>query len=209
MSSISLLALAAVLLFLPKSLGCSLTEDWRPISYRQRLVQAEIVVHAKVLNKTETPGYEDMWPHTYAGLFEVYCVLKGGPLQYNITVVEIGGPTTCSRTEVDVGEEYILLLTRREHDVLAPHEVNTQTAAIPATQDNLDMVALTCGLQNFTIPLGGAANLPEQRGCPTHPNESGEQCVYVGMASHVVMSTTLSLMSALLTRVFGLLEVAL
>ncbi|CAH1238434.1 Hypp5589 [Branchiostoma lanceolatum] len=150
-----------------------------------------------------------MWPHTYAGLFEVYCVLKGGPLQYNITVVEIGGPTTCSRTEVDVGEEYILLLTRREDDVLAPHEVNTQTAAIPATQDNLDMVALTCGLQNFTLPLGSPGNLPENMGCPIHPNETGEQCVYAGAASHVVMSTTLSLMAALLTCAFDLFQVAL
>ncbi|XP_078622016.1 uncharacterized protein LOC144888122 [Branchiostoma floridae x Branchiostoma japonicum] len=206
MPSVSLLVFGAVLLFLTKSQGCSPVEGWHTITYPQRLVQADIVAHVKVLNKTETPGYEDMWPQTYAGLLEVYCVLKGGPLQSNITVVELGELTTCSRTIVDIDEEYILLLTRREDGALAPDEVNIQTAALPATPDNLDMVARTCGLPDFTLPLGGANN---QTGCPTHPNDSGEQCVYAGAASHVVMSTALSLMCALLTYTFGLLWAAM
>eukprot|EP00058_Branchiostoma_floridae_P006511 XP_002591999.1 hypothetical protein BRAFLDRAFT_79588 [Branchiostoma floridae] len=267
MPSVSLLVFGAVLLFLTKSQGCSPVEGWHTITYPQRLVQADIVAHVKVLNKTETPvdideeyillltrreggalapdevniqtaalpatrdnldmvartcglpdftlplggannqtGYEDMWPQTYAGLLEVYCVLKGGPLQNNITVVELGELTSCSRTLVDIDEEYILLLTRREGGALAPDEVNIESAALPATQDNLDMVARTCGLPDFTLPLGGANN---QTGCPTHPNDSGEQCVYAGAASHVVMSTALSLMCALLTCAFCLLWAAM
>ncbi|XP_078622017.1 uncharacterized protein LOC144888123 [Branchiostoma floridae x Branchiostoma japonicum] len=206
MPSVSLLVFGATLLFLPKSEGCSPAEGWHTITYPQRLVQADIVAYVKVLNKTETPGYEDMWPQTYAGLLEVYCVLKGGPLQYNITVLELGELTSCSRTTVDIDEEYILLLTRRENGVLTPDEVNIESAALPATQDNLDMVARTCGLPNFTLPLGGAGN---QRGCPTHPNDSGEQCVYAGAASHVVISTALSLMCALLTCAFCLLWAAM
>eukprot|EP00058_Branchiostoma_floridae_P006512 XP_002592000.1 hypothetical protein BRAFLDRAFT_79589 [Branchiostoma floridae] len=162
MPSVSLLVFGAVLLFLPKSQGCSPAEGWHTMTFPQRIVKADIVAYVKVLNKTETP--------------------------------------------VDIDEEYILLLTRREDGVLTPDEVNIESAALPATQDNLDMVARTCGLPDFTLPLGDANN---QTGCPTHPNDSGEQCVYAGAASHVVMSTTLSLMCALLTYTFGLLWAAM
>ncbi|KAI8516090.1 hypothetical protein Bbelb_069030 [Branchiostoma belcheri] len=205
MSPFYLLSVGVVLLFLPNAHGCSMVQGWQPIPFTHRLVQADIVVHVKVLNKTETPGDEDMWPQAYAGLLGVFCALKGGPLQHNITVVGLGESNPCSRTEVDIDEEYILLLKRRQDGTFAPDDVNTQTAALPATQDNLDMVALTCGLQNFTLPLDVAGNAQEQRGCPTHPNESGEQCVSAGAPSHFVMSTTLSLMCALLTYAFGLL----
>ncbi|XP_066302585.1 uncharacterized protein [Branchiostoma lanceolatum] len=198
---LSLLAFGAVLLVLPTtSRGCSQPIGWHVKTLTQRVFLADIVVHAKALNKTETPGFELYWPEAYAGTMAVYCVLKGGPLPYNITVVEmgyIGG--LCTANEVDIDEEYILLLTRRDNSTFLPNDVNIQTAVIPATRDNLDTVALTCGLSNFTLPLGGAANLPEQRGCPTHPNESGEQCLHAGAASHVVVSinTIIFLYSAL------------
>ncbi|XP_019624511.1 PREDICTED: uncharacterized protein LOC109470170 isoform X2 [Branchiostoma belcheri] len=204
MSSFSLLAVGGVvvLLFVPNTHGQCTKIDWRPIPFTQRLMQpaAEIVVHAKVLNKTQTPGYEEMWPQTYTGLLEVYCVLKGGPLQYNITVVELGILYPCSSTEVDIDEEYILLLKWQKEGVLVPFEANLQTAALPATQDNLDMVARTCGLPDFTLPLGVARNALALRGCPTRRRD---QCVPTGAASHFVMSTTFSLMCALLTYAFG------
>ncbi|KAI8516089.1 hypothetical protein Bbelb_069020 [Branchiostoma belcheri] len=106
------LAVGAVLLVLPTaSQSCSVPLGWREMSLNQRVSLADIVVHAKALNKTKTP-----------------------------------------------------------------HNVNVQTAVIQATQENIDNVALTCGLQNFKLPLGGAGNASEQRRCPTHPNESGEHC---------------------------------
>eukprot|EP00058_Branchiostoma_floridae_P006513 XP_002592001.1 hypothetical protein BRAFLDRAFT_79590 [Branchiostoma floridae] len=147
--------LGAVLLVLPTpSLSCSEPIGWRWKTLNQRVALADIVVHAKALNKTESPRFEYDWPETYDGTMEVYCVLKGGPLPENITVVEmgyIGG--LCTANEVDIDEEYILLLTRRGNSTFQPDDVNVQTAVIPATQDNLDMVALTCGLPNFTRPL--------------------------------------------------------
>ncbi|XP_019635913.1 PREDICTED: uncharacterized protein LOC109478687 [Branchiostoma belcheri] len=186
-------AVGAVLLVLPTaSQSCSVPLGWREMSLNQRVSLADIVVHAKALNKTKTPQFEHGWPEVYDGTMEVYCVLKGGPLSSDITVVEmgyIGGH--CTANEVNIDEEYILLLSRRDNGTFLPDNVNVQAAVIQATQENIDNIALTCGLQNFTLPLDVAGNAPEQRGCPTHPNESGKQCVGAGAASHIVMSTNL------------------
>ena len=59
MSSVSLLVFGAILVFLPKSQGCSPAEGWHTMTFPQRMVQADIVAYVKVLNKTETPGKDN------------------------------------------------------------------------------------------------------------------------------------------------------
>ncbi|XP_019630337.1 PREDICTED: coiled-coil domain-containing protein 3-like [Branchiostoma belcheri] len=163
----------AVLLVVPTpSQGCSQPNGWRPKPLDQRVPLADIVVHAKVLNKTETPRFEHDWPDAYSGIMEVYCVMKGGPLPQNITVVEMGSIAgQCVSNDVDIDEEYILLLTRHDIDntTFLADNVNVQAAVIPATQGNLEMVAVMCALPSFTFPLGDAGNAF----CPIRPLECG------------------------------------
>eukprot|EP00058_Branchiostoma_floridae_P013827 XP_002599315.1 hypothetical protein BRAFLDRAFT_64329 [Branchiostoma floridae] len=129
------LAVGVALTSLPALVLSCKVVDWQPMSFPEQVAAAQIVVHARVLDKVN--GTYGHWPYAYRGVLRVYCVFKGGPLPASITVDEMGRLTSCHHTKVDIGEDYILLL-KRDGGMFLPDEVNYLSVAFPADQDHFD-----------------------------------------------------------------------
>ncbi|XP_077983783.1 uncharacterized protein LOC144438573 [Glandiceps talaboti] len=112
---------------LKTTLSCSLSSwDYQP--FLRRASQAEIIAYGEVTDLFPIAHVPESWPGAYDVKFEVYCVMKGGELENNVYIHNVGELTSCSRTMVQNGTKYVFFLTW-EGDKLVPDEVNVQSAA--------------------------------------------------------------------------------
>ncbi|XP_035696183.1 uncharacterized protein LOC118429690 isoform X2 [Branchiostoma floridae] len=195
------LAVGVALTSLPALVLSCKVVDWQPMSFPEQVAAAQIVVHARVLDKVN--GTYGHWPYAYRGVLRVYCVFKGGPLPASITVDEMGRLTSCHHTKVDIGEDYILLL-KRDGGMFLPDEVNYLSVAFPADQDHFDQVSRTCSLSNFTSLA--STDPASQPGCVVNRTETGSSaCLGSSSASHRQSYSLLAVVFAVFTFVQALL----
>ncbi|XP_078697798.1 uncharacterized protein LOC144925593 [Branchiostoma floridae x Branchiostoma belcheri] len=132
---------AAVGMMLPNR-TCNLQPSPARSSLSQRVYNADIVAYGKIVDRTPQEDQEGV----YRAKLDVYCVLKGGALPPQVTVSYLGNVTACSRTQVVAQTRYVIFLRNPRDGLYIPHEVNLQTAAIPADNATLAAVVKVCGI---------------------------------------------------------------
>lgn len=145
--------------------GCK-TSKWRNMTMEELLIKSDIVLYGKDRDhgKLRLPTELDT-------RFDVYCVIKTG--QYHVpgqVIIENinNADDVCSgvRMQTEEGKKYIVGLTRTFSGYMKYAVINPlQKTAFAATSDNLDMLAATCGLDDWTLPKTGNQDM-----CPV-PNK--------------------------------------
>lgn len=141
--------------------GCR-TADWRNMTMEELLLKSDFVVYGK-----DTSHGKLRTPQELDARFTVYCVIKSGdftvPQQLIIENIRDGG--ICSRVvmQTEVGKEYIVGLVRMLSGFTKYADINPlQSTAFPPTKENLEKLAATCGLDQWSPPKTG-----DQKRCPT------------------------------------------
>ncbi|KAK3101939.1 hypothetical protein FSP39_007521 [Pinctada imbricata] len=126
---------------------------WQPTSELQRLSLAPIVVLGV------TTGYTTDDGSVFHARFSVSCVLKSDDIgvKQNITMENIFPRTMCSgsKNSLQKGKMSVVGLQRLESGNYDYYEKNPlETMAIDGDYTLLHNISNTCGLQNWTVPLG-------------------------------------------------------
>lgn len=161
----TLVVLVVLSSLLPLGAGCK-TSNWRNMTMEELLLKSDIVLYGKDRDhgKLRLPTELDT-------RFDVYCVIKTG--QYlvpgQVIIENINdADDACSgvRMQTEEGKKYIVGLSRTFSGYMKYAEINPlQKTAFAATSDNLDALAATCGLDEWTVPKTGNQDM-----CPV-PNK--------------------------------------
>ncbi|KAH3881179.1 hypothetical protein DPMN_005102 [Dreissena polymorpha] len=117
------------------------------------VLYGEDIQHAKIRIPTELDAR-----------FNVFCVIKTGLVKIpgQIIIENIRNEDDCLGTyeQTQVNNLYILGLERQMSGYMTYANINPlQRSAFPATQENLDKLASTCDLDNWTPPYTGNRDL--------------------------------------------------
>ncbi|XP_078615041.1 uncharacterized protein LOC144884071 [Branchiostoma floridae x Branchiostoma japonicum] len=160
---------------------CNLQPSPARSSLSQRVYEADIVAYGRVVEKTPQEGQDGV----YKAKMDVYCVLKGGALPPRVIVSYLGNVTACSRTQVATQSRYVIFLRNPRNGLYIPHEVNLQTAAIPADNATLATVVKVCGIHP-ELPKGVDKYTQVEDCGNIGARKPDEQCISpVGSPGHV------------------------
>jgi len=141
--------------------GCT-TVQWRNMTIVEILLRSDVVVYGKDVQhgKFRIPTELD-------ARFDIHCVLRAQkariPGQIIIENIRKAEPCLGTTEQTEVNQTYILGLTREMSGFMTYANVNSlQKSAFLASQENLDVLAATCGLDFWNPPHTGDQSL-----CPS------------------------------------------
>ena len=142
-------------------LACK-TPGWRNMTLEELLIRSDVVIYGKDVDHGKF-----RLPNAVDARFDVYCVFKKGsnivPGQVIIENINEGDVCSGVKSQTEEGQQYILGLTRQLSGFMQYAEVNPlQKTAFEPTRTNLNKLASTCGLDDWSPPETG-----DQNRCPT------------------------------------------
>lgn len=138
-----------------KEKPCKVTM-WQPTLAVQRLSISPIVVIGSIYGYI---AHNDSSVESFHALFSVKCVIKDDnvPVKSEILIENIYPRNGCSGTRENILKDEISIvgIRRLENGNFDWHEKNPlESMSVNATYDFVTEVSQTCGLQNWTLPLG-------------------------------------------------------
>lgn len=159
-----LIFLGSLLVFTQPLRACK-TSSWRNMTMEEILLKSDVVLYGEDIEHAKLRVQAEL-----DARFNVFCVIKTGLVKIpgQIIIENIRNEDDCLGTneQTQVNNLYILGVERQMSGFMTYANVNPlQKSAFPATQENLDKLASTCGLDNWTPPYTGNRDL-----CPV-PNK--------------------------------------
>lgn len=180
------------------ALTCSTHERWKAVSMEERLYRSLAVVIGKEVKHVEVETLQGL--KRVDSVFEVHCILKNtrGGMPRNITIERIS-PRECSGTVTAIGKEVIVGIKRLGNMNFEWHELNSlQTAAFPATEENIGIATQICGLTEPEAPYDRSGRENDKMlVCPMN-NLGTESNCHTGKATTISLSKISFFMSLLI-----------
>ncbi|XP_006814700.1 uncharacterized protein LOC102802853 [Saccoglossus kowalevskii] len=126
--------------------GCSPAYPWNSLTFLERASRADTIVNGIVTNLYPIPEHPTSFPEAYIAEFETDCIFRGTTIRKYVNITNMGYLTSCSRTLVDNGTEYIILLRMNDAGELEPDEINIQTAAFVADEEHWSDLGVLCNI---------------------------------------------------------------